>query len=59
MDWIAFGSAAFLIVMLIFMFPRMRHAMKNAPKGTNNQWLGFVLIVGVVGLFVLLLIKMV
>lgn len=59
MNWITFGSAAFLIVMLIFMFPRMRHAMKNAPKGTNNQWLGFVLIIGVVGLFVMLLIKMV
>lgn len=59
MDWTTFGSAAFLIVMLIFMFPRMLHAMKNSPKGTNNQWLGFVLIIGVVGLFVMLLIKMV
>lgn len=59
MDWTTIGSALFMVAMLIFLFPRMRHAMKNAPKGSNNEWIGFVAIIAVVALFVFLLIKMV
>jgi len=59
MDWIKIGSAVLLGAMLIFIYPRMRHAMKHAPKGSNKDWLNYVMILVVVGLFVLLLIKMV
>ena len=59
MDWIKIGSALFLGAMLIFLFPRMRAAVKHAPKGSSQDWLGFVAIIAVVGLFVLLLIMMV
>jgi hypothetical protein len=59
MDWVKIGSAVLLGAMLIFIFPRMRHAMKHAPKGSNKDWLNYIMILVVVSLFVLFLIKMV
>lgn len=59
MDWIKIGSAVLLGAMLIFIFPRMRHAVKHAPKGSNKDWLNYLMILVVVSLFVLFLIKMV
>jgi len=59
MDWTYIGSALFLGAMIIFIFPRMRHAVKNAPKGSMQDWMGFVIpIIAVIG-FVILLISMV
>lgn len=59
MDWLKIGSAVFLGAMLVFIYPRMRHAMKHSPKGTAEDWKGFLLpLLGVI-LFVILLIMMV
>jgi len=56
MDWLKIGSAVFLGAMLIYIFPRMRAALKNAPKGTMQDWMGYIIpIVGVI-LFVIFLI---
>ncbi len=58
-DWTKIGTALFLGAMMIFIFPRMRQAVKTAPKGTAKDWQAFLLpILGVV-LFVILLIAMV
>lgn len=52
-------SAIMLIGMLVFLFPRMRQALKNSPKGTQQDWMGFVVpLLAVVG-FVIVLILMV
>ena len=59
MDWTKIGTAVLLGAMLIFIYPRMRHAIKHAPKGSNKDWMNYLVILIVVGLFVLLLIKMV
>jgi hypothetical protein len=59
MDWLKIGSALFLAAMLIYLFPRMRQAVQHGPKGGRQEWLGFVVIILVVALFVLLLIKLV
>jgi len=59
MDWLKIGSALFLGAMLIYLFPRMRHAVKHAPKGSNKDWMNFLLIIVAVGLFVAFLIAMV
>ena len=59
MDWLKIGSALFLVAMLVFIFPRMRHAVKHSPKGSSKDWMGFVGIIVVVALFVMLLISMV
>lgn len=59
MDWTKIGSALFMIAMLVFIFPRMRHAMKNSPKGTTEDWKGFIIPLAAVIGFVVLLILMV
>jgi len=59
MDWLKIGSAIFLVMMLVYLFPGMRNAMKNAPKGSNKDWMNYLMILIVVGLFVVLLIQMV
>lgn len=59
MDWVQIGSALFLAAMMIFIFPRMRHAAKNAPKGTSSQWINFIVIMLVIAAFVMFLISMV
>ena len=59
MDWLKIGSAALLIGMLIFIYPRMRHAMKHSPKGTAEDWKGFIIPLAAVIGFVIFLIMMV
>jgi hypothetical protein len=59
MDWVQIGSALFMGAMLVFIFPRMREAVKNSPKGSLNDWLGFIGPVLAIIAFVVLLISMV
>jgi len=59
MDWLAIGSAALLIGMIIFIYPRMKHAVANAPKGNMNDWMGYIVPLAAVIGFVILLIYMV
>ena len=59
MDWTQIGSALLLGAMLVFIFPRMRHAVKNSPKGSMQDWMGFIIpILAVIG-FIILLISIV
>jgi uncharacterized protein (DUF983 family) len=53
------GSAALLVVMLVILVPRAMQMMKESPKGTNAQWVSFLIPIGIVVLFVLLLMQMV
>ncbi len=59
MDWVKIGSALFLAAMLIYLFPRAREAVKNSPKGSASDWMGFILPIAGVVLFVILLISLV
>ncbi len=56
MDWVKIGSALFLLAMIVFIFPRMRQAIKHSPKGTMKDWMGFIIPIAGVVLFVALLI---
>ena len=59
MGWEKIASAIFIGAMLVFIYPRMRHAMKHSPKGSTEDWKGYLLpLLGVVA-FVILLIMMV
>lgn len=50
-------SGLFVLAMIIFIFPRMKHAIKNSPKGTMQDWMAYIIpIIGVI-LFVILLAK--
>ena len=48
-----------LIAMFFMILPGARRAAKNSPKGTIKDWMGYILPMGVVILFVILLIAMV
>ena len=56
MDWLKIGSALLLLGMLVMIFPSARHAMKNAPKGTTKDWMGFIVPLTAVIAFVVLMI---
>lgn len=56
MDWVKIGSALFLVAMLIFIFPRMRQAVKHSPKGTMQDWMGYIIPIIAVIAFVVFLI---
>lgn len=59
MDWTQIGTAALMVAMLVFIFPRMRQAIKHSPKGNMQDWMHFIIpIVAVIG-FIILLIMMV
>jgi hypothetical protein len=58
-DWLKIGSALLLVAMFFMVFPRARDAIKNTPKGTGKDWMGYILPMGVVILFVILLMIMV
>jgi hypothetical protein len=40
-------------------FPRAKAAIKKSPKGTNSDWMGFVVPMAAVILFIFLLITLV
>ena len=59
MDWIKIGSALFMLAMVIYLFPRAKHAVQNSPKGTLKDWMGYVLPMAAVVLFIIVLISLV
>lgn len=59
MDWLKIVSALFIAAMLVFLYPRMRDASKNAPKGTREDWMGAIKPLIMVVVFVIILIMLV
>lgn len=59
MDWVKIGSALFMAAMLIYLFPRAKQTIENSPKGSMKDWMGYILPMGAVILFVILLIALV
>jgi len=58
-DWSKWITAGLLVMMIVYIFPRARHMLKNSPKGTSQDWMGFVGVIIGVALFIMLLIAMV
>ena len=59
MDWVKIGSALFMLAMVIWLFPRAKAAVQNSPKGSSKDWMGFLIPIGAVVLFVIVLISLV
>ena len=59
MDWLKIGSALFLVAMIIFLFPRAKQVIENTPKGSMKDWMGYIVPMGVVILFIIVLIALV
>ena len=59
MDWMQIGSALLIGMMLVFLFPRAKHMLKESPKGSSEDWRAFLIPIALVAGFVALLIMMV
>ena len=57
--WMKIGSAVLLLAMLAVIIPRARQMLKESPKGTSSQWVSFLIPIGAVVLFVVLLMQLV
>lgn len=59
MDWLKIGSALFLVAMIIYLFPRAKQVIENSPSGSMKDWMGYIVPMAVVVLFIILLIALV
>jgi hypothetical protein len=59
MDWLKIVSAVFLIAMFFFILPSAKRMVKNSPKGSASDWMGFIVPMAAVVLFIILLITLV
>lgn len=59
MDWGKLLAAGLLVMMLVYLIPRAKHMISGSPKGSSNDWMQFLLILGAVALFIVLLVSMV
>lgn len=59
MDWLKITSALMLIAMMFFIYPRLKHATQNSPKGSKEDWLGFIKPMALVVVFIIVLIMLV
>ncbi len=57
--WMQIALGAMALVALFFFGPMAGRAVKESPKGTAQDWLGLLLPIGGVVLFVILLIALV
>lgn len=55
--WMQVAMGALALLALFFIGPRVKDAVQNSPKGSAKDWLGLLLPIGCVVLFVLLLIR--
>jgi hypothetical protein len=54
--WMQIALAAMALFALFYFGPKAGEAVKNSPKGSASDWLGVLLPIGGVVLFVLVLI---
>jgi len=59
MDWIKILSAVALLAMIVYLYPRAKYMVANSPKGSMKDWMGYIVPMFVVVLFIILLIKLV
>jgi hypothetical protein len=59
MDWLKIASAALLVAMFFMILPSAKRMVKESPKGRISDWMGFVVPMAAVVLFVILLIALV
>lgn len=59
MDWLKIASAVFLVAMFFMILPSAKRMVKESPKGSASDWMGFVIPVVAIVLFIILLIALV
>ncbi|MEM8844514.1 MAG: hypothetical protein AAGB35_05660 [Pseudomonadota bacterium] len=54
-SWFKILSVVFLVLLLVYLFPRAKHMMQNSPKAEKGDWQAAVVpLLGVVGFIALL-----
>ena len=59
MDWLKIAMAIALVAMFFYILPSAKHMVKNSPKGSAKDWMGFVVPMAAIVLFIILLISLV
>jgi hypothetical protein len=59
MDWLQIAGAVFLVAMFFMILPSAKRMVKDSPKGSSSDWMGFVFPMALVILFIILLITLV
>lgn len=59
MDWLKIAAGIALVAMFFMILPSARHMVKNSPKGSSSDWMGYIIPMAVVVLFIVLLIALV
>ena len=54
-DWLKILSAVFLVLLLVYLFPRAKHMMQNSPKAEKGDWQSAIVPLGGVVAFIALL----
>ena len=59
MDWLKNASAVLLVAMFFMILPSAKRMVKESPKGSTSDWMGFIVPMAAVALFIVLLIALV
>ena len=59
MDWLKIASAVLLVAMFFMILPSAKRMVKESPKGSTSDWMGFIVPMAAVVLFIILLITLV
>jgi hypothetical protein len=57
--WLTIISAIAFGAFALYLIPRAKFMIKNGPKGSSQDWRGFLIIIAVLIVFVFMLIKLV
>lgn len=57
--WLQIGSAAIVVLMLVYLYPAAKHWLQNGPKAEKGDWQSAAIPILLVVGFVILLIAMV
>jgi len=55
--WMKVLSGIAILMMIIYMYPRVKNSMENSPKATGKDWQSALIPIGIVVLFVIFLIS--
>ncbi|MEM7561934.1 MAG: hypothetical protein AAF353_02665 [Pseudomonadota bacterium] len=59
MDWLKIGAAVLLIAMFFMILPTAKRMVKESPKGSSSDWMGFIIPIVAIVLFIVVLISLV
>ena len=59
MDWLQIAGAVLLVAMFFMILPSAKRMVKESPKGSASDWMGYIVPMAVVALFIVLLITLV